>query len=281
MTQTRRKALARVRDMIRYYEAQGYVLPKDDITKLSTKRLQRITGRQLKGMSSVTPASVLAKQEAQEEKYRKARQKREIARTLASMRGKGYRVPRSSELAYLITGKQADIATAVHEAVGGYITETGVTIPYEEWEEFLRLRKLSNKAARQLKERREPPVSALRFESIKEFRRYRERVERRASPTWRMERQQRAIDDYISTVSKLAVQTGWDRARQFLTYLQTHSREEVIQLMRWVAENPAIPTITGANLFYLDKWGTAGLQIIFEHIGIPWGEDTDWGEEYE
>lgn len=96
-----------------------------------------------------------------------------------------------------------------------------------------------------------------------------------------MERQQSAVDDYISTVSKLAAQTGWERARQFLTYLQTHSREEVIQLMRWVAENPAIPTITGANLFYLDKWGTAGLQIIFEHIGIPWGEDTDWGEEYE
>lgn len=283
MTTTRRKALARVRNMIRYYEAQGYILPKDDIANWTTQRLRKATGRELKKLSTVTPPSVIAKQKEIEEKYRISEQKRVIARTLASMRGKGYHVPSSQELRHLATGKVYDIVKAVYSEVGYYTTETGVKIPYKEWEKFLALRREANRISKLLGEKKESNMSSLRFTDYTYFQHHLQGVQRRASMEWREQRQVTARENYLAALKEYVDVSGGDtRALRYYNKVQSMSASEIAGLIRWIHDNPAIPSITGANVFYLGNWGTYGLKVVFEHLGLPYDDDTEaWNNDEE
>lgn len=268
MTQARRKALARARNMIRYYESQGYVLPKDDILAWSTQRLNKLTGRQLKKLSPVLPQKELDRRAREEAERAEKEVNRTVNRVLSSLRASGYTVPdRVAVRADLKAGK-LNIYSLRQDIIKGLPDKEvgGIKISALEYEEFKRLRKESNMLAKKYGEQKEVNIENLQFKDIETFRRYRRRLENRADEGYREQRREQVAINFAVTLRKYKNLFGGRRAQSYFEVVNRLTTKEALELLSILTNDDSMQTINGTNVFYLESYSTRDLTIVMNHL---------------
>lgn len=268
MTQARRKALARARNMIRYYESQGYVLPKDDILTWSTQRLNKLTGLKLKKLSPVLPQKELARRAREEAERAEREVNREVNRVLASLRASGYTVPdRVAVRAALKVGK-LNIYSLRQDLIKGLPDKEvgGIKISAIEYEEFKHLRKESNRLAKKYGEQKEVNIENLQFKDVETFRRYRRRLENRADEGYREQRREQVAINFAVILRKYKNLFGGRRAQLYFEVVNRLTTKEALELLSILTNDDSMQTINGTNVFYLESYSTRDLTIVMNHL---------------
>lgn len=270
MTQARRKALARARNMIRYYESQGYVLPKYDILSWSTQRLNKLTGRQLKKLSPVLPQKELDRRAREEAERAEKEVNREVNRVLSSLRASGYTVPDRVAVRVALKAGKLNIYSLRQDIIKGLPDKDvgGIKISALEYEEFKRLRKESNRLARKYDEQPEVRLENLQFGDIETFRRYRRRLENRADEGYRKQRREQAAINFSLTLRKYKNTFGGQRAKLYFEVVNRLTTDEAIDLLKILTKDDSMQTINGTNVFYLESYSTRDLEIVMKHLVV-------------